>query len=228
VPTTTTAPATATTGCAGTLPAQLSATDGAAQLVTVEATGYGTTWATLTAWSKAGSCWHVAYGPFGARLGWAGLRPARQKVEGDGATPEGIYGFGSVMYGNAADPGVRYPYHDLVCGDWWDEDPQSPDYDLFVHWPCGSTPPFAEGAQGSGSEPLWRETGPYPSFAVVAYNTGRVAGRGSAIFLHYGLASPTVGCISIDRGPLDEVLDWLQPRESPAIVIGTAADITAY
>jgi L,D-peptidoglycan transpeptidase YkuD (ErfK/YbiS/YcfS/YnhG family) len=219
---------TTTTACGGSLPAQLAATAGAKQLVSVEAAGFGTTYATLTAWSLTGDCWAVAYGPFEARLGWSGLEPAAEKREGDGATPEGLYGFGAVMYGNDANPGVHYPYHLLVCGDWWDEDPASADYNLFEHWPCDSTPPFAEGSEGSGSEALWTETGAYPSFAVIGYNDARVAGRGSAIFLHYGLASPTAGCVSTGEPALDEILDWLEPQDSPAIVIGTAADIGSY
>jgi L,D-peptidoglycan transpeptidase YkuD (ErfK/YbiS/YcfS/YnhG family) len=226
-PTTTGAVSTTTTpgGCGGPLPAAMAATGGGTQLVTVEASGYGTTYATLTAWSERGSCWSVAYGPYLARLGSSGLAPAARKREGDGATPEGLYGFGAVMYGNAGNPGVHYPYHQLACGDWWDEDPSSPQYNLFVHWPCGSTPPFAQGPSGAGSEALWTETTPYPSFAVIAYNTARTPGRGSAIFLHAGTAYPTVGCVSVDLSALDLVLDWLDPSRSPAIAIGTSADI---
>ena len=42
------------------------------------------------------------------------------------------------IYGNEPDPGgLRYRYHRLVCGDWWDEDPYSPRYNHFVHVPCG-------------------------------------------------------------------------------------------
>jgi L,D-peptidoglycan transpeptidase YkuD (ErfK/YbiS/YcfS/YnhG family) len=227
--TTSTSPSTTTTtSCAGALPAQLASSGGSKQLVSVEAAGYGTTYATLTAWSLDGDCWRVASGPFEARLGWSGLEPAAEKREGDGATPEGLYGFGAVMYGNQADPGVHYPYHQLVCGDWWDEDPASSDYNLFEHWACGSTPPFAEGSEGSGSEALWTETAAYPSFAVIGYNDARVAGRGSAIFLHYGLASPTAGCVSTGEPALDEILDWLESQDSPAIVIGTAADIASF
>jgi L,D-peptidoglycan transpeptidase YkuD (ErfK/YbiS/YcfS/YnhG family) len=231
VPTTTTVHPTTTTvptGCASALPAQLASTGGGTQLVTVEVSGFGATYGTLTAWTKTGSCWTVAYGPYLARVGSSGVEPAAEKREGDGATPEGLYGFGPVMYGNAGDPGVRYSYHLLTCGDWWDEDPRSADYNLFVHWSCGSTPPFAEGPDGAGSEALWTEVTAYPSFAVIAYNTARTPWRGSAIFLHAGTADPTAGCVSLALSSLDLVLDWLDPSRSPAIVIGTAADISSY
>jgi hypothetical protein len=29
------------------------------------------------------------------------------------------------------------------CGDWWDEDPYSSEYNQFVHVPCGTTPRFS-------------------------------------------------------------------------------------
>lgn len=167
-------------------------------------------------------------GPFTARVGRTGLTPASSKREGDGHTPEGIYGFGPDIYGNAPDPGVRYSYVRLSCGDWWDEDPASADYNLFEQVNCGTTPSFAQGAEGSGSEALWTETVPYPSFAYIEYNSARVPWVGSAIFLAATTGYPTVGCVALAVSSLDQVLDWMAPGESPRIVIGTAQDITTY
>jgi L,D-peptidoglycan transpeptidase YkuD (ErfK/YbiS/YcfS/YnhG family) len=36
------------------------------------------------------------------------------------------------MYGVAPNPGVRYRYHRIVCGDWWVEDARSPHYNRFA------------------------------------------------------------------------------------------------
>lgn len=192
-------------------------------MITVEAPAYGVTSATLTAWTRSGSCWTVADGPWTARLGYTGL--STDKHEGDGATPAGIFGFQSTFYGNAPDPGVHYPYRPLQCGDWWDEDSSSPTYNTFQEVPCADThPPFDNGS----SEALWTETEAYPSFAVINYNPGRVPGLGSAIFLHADVGGPTDGCVSLPLGELDSVLDWLQPAQDPVIVLGTAASITAY
>ncbi|MGA2928951.1 MAG: hypothetical protein ABSG43_23750 [Solirubrobacteraceae bacterium] len=78
---------------------------------------------------------------------------------------------------------TAYPYHQVVCGDWWDEDPYSPQYNKFVYVPCGVTPAFA-----SWSEALWTETVAYPYFAVIQFNMSPIlAGAnalGSGIFLH--------------------------------------------
>jgi L,D-peptidoglycan transpeptidase YkuD (ErfK/YbiS/YcfS/YnhG family) len=211
------------TTCASALPARLATTSGAHQIVTVEAPGYGVTSATLTAWQLTGSCWTVVDGPWTARLGYTGL--SADKHEGDGATPAGIFGFQSTMYGNAPNPGVHYDYRQLVCGDWWDEDSSSPTYNSFQEVPCTeSDPPFDNGS----SEALWTETQAYPSFAVIDYNPGRVPGLGSAIFLHADVGGPTDGCVSLPLGELDSVLDWLEPDEIPTIVLGTTATITSY
>lgn len=228
-PTTSVAPTTTSTaGCEQNLADQLSTTDGAGQLITVVADSYGTTYATLTAWVRKGSCYVAVFGPFEARVGRSGLAPASSKREGDGRTPEGIYGFGPVMYGNAEDPGVHYQYVHLICGDWWDEDPVSPDYNLFEVEPCGVTPSFAQGADGAGSEALWTETVPYPSFAYIEYNLARTPWVGSAIFFAATTGYPTAGCVAIAQPALDEVLDWLAFGQDPRIVIGTSADIGTY
>src|SRR5438093_1567103 len=79
-------------------------------------------------------------GAWAARVGVTGVSGHHR--EGDGSTPAGLYGIGSVMYGIAANPGVRYAYHRLSCGDWWDEDPASPTYNTFQHVACNVAPPF--------------------------------------------------------------------------------------
>lgn len=201
----------------------MATTDGAGQLVTVEASGSGVTDAILTGWQKSGSCWTVAEGPWTARLGYTGLKT--DKHEGDGATPAGIFGFQATFYGNAPDPGVHYAYRQLQCGDWWDEDSASPTYNTFEEVPCAQTnPPFNNGS----SEALWTETQAYPSFAVINDNAGRVPGAGSAIFLHADVGGPTDGCVSLPLAELDRVLDWLEPTENPVIVLGTDSTIASY
>jgi L,D-peptidoglycan transpeptidase YkuD (ErfK/YbiS/YcfS/YnhG family) len=59
----------------------------------------------------------------------------------------------------------------------------------------------------------------YDYAAVIAYNTARVPGRGSAIFLHVGTGGPTAGCVSLPEAELIKVLRWLRPADDPAITI---------
>jgi L,D-peptidoglycan transpeptidase YkuD (ErfK/YbiS/YcfS/YnhG family) len=194
---------------------------GAEQLVTVIAPAYRMTHATVSLWRRTGACWTRAAGPWNARVGRNGLSGGHQ--EGDGTTPTGTYGFGPVVYGLDPDPGVRYAYHRLVCGDWWDEDPVSPTYNTFRHVACGARPAFA-----TGSEALWRATVAYRRFAVVSYNVPPVRDRGSGIFVHVDTGRATNGCVSLPAARLTTLLRWLRPAASPRIAIGTAAQLAAF
>lgn len=216
------APSVAGQGCPPTLAGTLAHTGTAAELITVAASDGGATTGALSLWQRVGRCWRRSAGPWPAELGLNGL--STHHHEGDGTTPEGAFGIGSVIYGASADPGVRYRYHRLVCGDWWDEDPTSPAYNSFVHLPCGAIPPF-----GGASEALWRSPGAYAYLALVDYNTAPVVpGAGSAIFLHVSTSRPTHGCVALPAGELLVLLRWLRPRLAPLIVIGTAATIRSF
>ena len=187
----------------------------ARQLVTVEAKVARTTYAQLRTWRKVDGCWLAAGGPYTARLGKNGLSANRR--EGDGTTPTGTYAIGRTMYGNEANPGVRFRYRRLRCGDWWDEDPSSPTYNSFQHVACGTEPPFAGNSEG-----MWQQPRPYPYLAVVEYNMRPVVpGKGSGIFLHAQTGGPTIGCISLRKDQLRAVLRWLRPDDAPVIAIGT-------
>jgi L,D-peptidoglycan transpeptidase YkuD (ErfK/YbiS/YcfS/YnhG family) len=187
---------------------------GSTELVTVTASAYGTTTASLELWERRNTCWRRVAGPWRAWLGRSGL--SAHKHEGDGATPAGTFRLGDTMYGIAPDPGVNGAYHRLVCGDWWDEDVRSPAYNTFRHVACGTRPSF-----GGDSEALWRIAPQYRYFAVIEYNTGpAVPGRGSAIFLHVSAGRPTAGCVSLPEAQLVQVLRWLRPAARPVVHLG--------
>lgn len=214
-----------TAGVSATCPANLAGridgARGASQLITVEAARYKTTAATLRLWERWRTCWVAVDGPWTARLGRNGLADRRR--EGDGTTPTGVYAIGRVIYGNAANPGVRYRYRRLVCGDWWNEDPRSPTYNTFQHVRCGTRPPFRTTTPG-----LWQEKRAYHHFAVIEFNMRPVVpGRGSGIFLHAKTGSSTNGCVSLDLPRLIAVLKWLDPAKKPRIAIGTRASLRA-
>lgn len=208
--------------CQANLAAQLRTTGTARQLVTVEAAGWTTTYAEVELWQKVGGCWVSVAGPWSGRIGENGFSDRHR--EGDGTTPTGMYGVGPVMYGNAPNPGVHEQYVKLQCGDWWDEDPTSAQYNTFQQVPCNATPSF-----GGGSEALWKETAPYPSFAVIDFNTDPVVPyAGSAIFFHADIGTATDGCVSVPLGDLDRALDWIQPSQDPVFVMGPAQEIADF
>ena len=202
---------------------ELASTDGAQQVIVVDAPGAASTTATLYTFENDGNGWYQVFNPMPAVDGENGWLPGPDRSEGDGTSPEGIFPIGATMYGTETNPGTVFPYHQLVCGDWWDEDPTSSTYNTFQHVTCGKTPPFA-----GDSEALWTEGNAYPSMAVVDFNTPPTGAIGSGIFLHADTGSPTQGCVSLPLSDLDSVLTWLNPSLHPVIVMGPDSVIRSF
>ncbi len=187
------------------------------QLITVTAATARTTFANASLWRRSGRCWVRAGGPYPARVGRNGLRADRH--EGDGTTPIGTFRIGRTMYGNEPNPGVRFRYVRLRCGDWWVEDPASPYYNTFRRLPCGVRPPFRV-----TTPDMSKDRRAYAHLAVIEFNMHPIVpGRGSGIFLHAQTGGPTNGCVSLRRGDLVRVLRRLSPAAAPRIAIGTPA-----
>ena len=185
------------------------------QLITVVSPAAQSTHATARVWRRSGACWIAAAGPYPARVGRNGVRANRR--EGDGTTPAGTFSIGRTMYGNESNPGVRFPYVRLRCGDWWVEDSRSPAYNTFQRLGCGRRPPFR-----TFTPDMSKERTAYPYLAVVEFNMRPIVpGRGSGIFLHAQTGGPTNGCISLRRSDLLTVLRWLRPAARPSISITT-------
>ena len=222
-------PAAAATGrdaappsCPATLANQLADTGSATQLVTVASLRASSQTGALRVWEKRGDCWTQAAGPWQAWLGIRGI--SERKREGDLKTPSGAFGIQPLMFGVGPNPGVRYRYHRIVCGDWWVEDPRSRFYNRFRHVPYGSKPPFrvtSEDMSGSPSS--------YRHLAVIDYNTRPIVpGRGSGIFLHVSHGNATLGCVAVPLPQLVWLLRWLDPADHPLIVIGTRTSIRKF
>jgi L,D-peptidoglycan transpeptidase YkuD (ErfK/YbiS/YcfS/YnhG family) len=210
----------ASDACAPTIANRLSSTGEAAQLVTAVAPTRRATRAQLRLWRKRGECWVAVTQPWTAWVGGRGVNP--NKREGDRTTPAGAFGFDRTMYGVAPNPGVRFRYRKIVCGDWWVEDPRSRHYNRFFHAPCGAEPPFAR-----VSDDMSRSPTAYRHLAVIDYNMRpTIPGRGSGIFLHASTGRPTLGCVSLPLGQLLRVLRWLDPAQQPMIAVGTPGDLS--
>ncbi len=185
------------------------------QLITIQTATARTTYATARAWRRSGRCWRAVGGPLPARVGRNGVSANRR--EGDGTTPIGTFPIGRTMYGNEPNPGVRFRYVRLRCGDWWVEDPSSPWYNNFRRVGCERRPPFR-----TTTPDMSQERRAFPHLAVVEFNMRPIVpGRGSGIFLHAQTGGPTNGCISLRRADLRRVLRWLRPQASPHIAIVT-------
>jgi L,D-peptidoglycan transpeptidase YkuD (ErfK/YbiS/YcfS/YnhG family) len=184
------------------------------QRIVVRASGYGTSSATFTAYARTASGWQVVFGPWSAHIGRNGFAPPGAKREGDGRTPSGTYGF-SFFFGIDPDPGVHYAYRRITSpAIVWDDDPASPSYNLWIDTRVANA--------GANPEPM--DNAPvYDYGAVIAYNTARTPGLGSAIFLHVSSGSGTAGCVSLPTSELLSVLRWLDPALAPTIAMGVGA-----
>jgi len=182
------------------------------QLVTVIAPSYGATRAELTAYRRVDGQWRRVFGPWAAWIGRNGMAPPGAKREGDGRTPSGTFGFG-FFFGVDSAPGVLFPYRRVHAYDFWDDDPASPLYNLWVD--------IRRANPGADPEPM--DVSAYDYGAVIAYNTARAPGLGSAIFLHINIGMPTAGCVTLPVSELLEILRWLNPADSPLITMGVRA-----
>jgi L,D-peptidoglycan transpeptidase YkuD (ErfK/YbiS/YcfS/YnhG family) len=185
---------------------------GPRQRITVTASSYTTTYATVRVYQLSGSSntnWVLVGGPWTARVGYNGIAKLGAKREGDGKTPSGTYGFG-FFFGVLANPGVHFSWRHAYTYDYWDDDPHSP---LYNEWVDTRT-------QNPGARPEPMHNVPaYNYGAVIAYNTARTPGLGSAIFLHVGTGSATAGCVSLPTADLLKILRWLNPAAHPTITI---------
>jgi L,D-peptidoglycan transpeptidase YkuD (ErfK/YbiS/YcfS/YnhG family) len=193
----------------------LSGAGNARQVVAVTASGYGTSYATVTAFARTTAGWRQVFGPWTARIGYNGFAPPNRKREGDGRSPTGAFGV-QFMFGVAPDPGVRYPYRRALATSWWDDDPGSAHYNEWVDSRTADP--------GRSPEPM-QQLPSYRYGAVIGYNTARTPGLGSAIFLHVAHTGATSGCVSLPQPELLAVLRWLDPAKSPRIVMGTTSAV---
>lgn len=142
----------------------------------------------------------LALGPVLVRaaIGRGGI--AREKREGDGATPAGLLALRRVLFraDRLAPPACAVPREPVAPDDGWCDDPASPDYNRMIRLP-----------HAARHERLWRDDALYDVVGVLGWNDDpAVRGRGSAIFLHVARPghAPTEGCIALDLPDLLAVL----------------------
>jgi len=137
-------------------------------------------------------------------LGRGGVRA--DKREGDGATPRGRFRLLRVLW--RADRGPRprtlLPVRRVGRTDGWCEDPADRRYNRPIRL-----------ADGSPGDRLWRADRLYDLIIELDHNVRpRVAGRGSAIFVH--VARPnfgdTAGCVALAAPSLRRLLARLGPK----------------
>jgi L,D-peptidoglycan transpeptidase YkuD (ErfK/YbiS/YcfS/YnhG family) len=134
------------------------------------------------------------------------------KREGDGGTPRGT--FRPVQLWWRADrhprPQTLLPMRPIRAEDAWCEDPHDRHY---------NQPMRLDSDQGG--DRLTRADHLYDFIVEIDHNrTPRIAGRGSAVFLHLARTnfSPTAGCVSMTKSSMLRLLRRMSPQTK--IVIG--------
>ena len=176
-----------------------------------------------------GTSWQCAAMDMPGRVGANGVRELSARRSGDGTTPGGTFGLGTMtapngdtfqFFGNSAPPvEVHGGWHQVQPGDCWGATPGTPDYNVLVSRP--------DSACNSPDEYL-PNIGAYTQAALIDANMGpgrsgddpTEAPFAAAIFLHRhsydanGNARPTSGCVSLNADNLARVLTRLVPGEA--------------
>ena len=136
-------------------------------------------------------------------IGRSGIKA--NKREGDGATPAGRYRLVRLWW--RADriprPRTMLPARPITAADGWCEDPSDRRYNRAIRM-----------SPDQPGDRLWRTDALYDLIIEIDHNRRpRIAGRGSAVFIHVARAdmTPTAGCISLP----DRTLRRLLPRLGP-------------
>ncbi|SRR5581483_1011547 len=137
-------------------------------------------------------------------LGRTGIRA--NKREGDGATPRGTFRLVRLWWraDRGPAPSTKLPRTRITPDLAWCEDPSDRRYNR----------PFRRSATEPGDR-LWRDDHLYDLVVELDHNRRpRVAGRGSAVFLHLARPNggPTAGCIAFRLRDLRQLLGRAGPK----------------
>lgn len=169
-----------------------------------------------------GSSW-IKKGSAGATYGYNGLRSASTRVEGDGTTPSGTFGF--VMEFGTSNINTKMPFKIVDTCAYWDSYGPSSTYNRYYS--------KCDGPKNGSSVYLMKYvTNTYRQYehaAVIDFNYASpirppAQGSGSGVMLHYEPAGVnTTGCVGVtDRTALLSILKWLDASKNPKVVVKKA------
>ena len=188
----------------------------ATQVVTVKAHG---SYATVTAWTKSATGWHVTGGPWSGRVGANGVVPGSQRRQATNTTPGGTYTM-TEAFGIASNPGTALPYRHVGSDDWWVEDNRSQYYNQHRLGSQGGFDMSLPESDVNGSERLINHPTQYRYVVVINFNRWPATPyRGAGIFLHVNGSGATAGCVSVPSSAMVTILRWLRPSAHPRIAI---------
>lgn len=151
-------------------------------------------------------------------LGRAGVCPAADKQEGDGATPAGLWPLRSLLWrpDRVPTPSSRLPARAIEVDDGWCDAPADLAYNRPVRLPYPAS-----------AERMWRDDGLYDLVVVLGYNDAPVIpGAGSAIFMHVARPgyAPTEGCIALALEDLADLVGRAGPGDVVRVMVAGQGD----
>lgn len=168
--------------------------------------------AVFVALEKKDNKWAVKQEPVTAGIGRNGFALPLQKLEGDGKSPTGIFKLGK-LFSYEKQTNTLLENQQTTKDDKWIDDVNSADYNMHV---SGST-------DARSYENLLLNNDVYKYCTVIEYNTNPIVkGKGSAIFLHLCLKENcfTAGCVAIKEEYMKLMVDWLDSKQNPTILMG--------
>lgn len=168
--------------------------------------------AIFVAFEKVENHWILKQNYINAGIGKNGFAFPTQKTEGDGKTPTGIFKLGK-LFSYEKQTTTQLENIQTTKEDKWIDDPNSADYNKFVR---GFT-------TAKSFENLLLKNDAYKYCTVIEYNTNPIIkGKGSAIFFHLAIKAPyfTAGCVAIKEEYMKLMINWLDPKQNPTIIMG--------
>lgn len=166
----------------------------------------------FVAFEKKDNKWVVKQEPVVAGIGKNGFALPNKKLEGDGKSPTGFFKFGK-LFSYEKQTKTLLENQQTTKDDKWIDDPNSLDYNRHIVGPTDA----------KSCENLLLKNDVYKYCLVIEYNTNPVVkGKGSAIFLHLSVKenSFTAGCVAIKEDHMKSMVNWLDPKQNPTIIMG--------
>ena len=164
--------------------------------------------AKMALYEKSGEKWRRVSEVWSVSIGRSGVG---KRKEGDGKTPLGIYSLNEV-YGYK-DLNTSMPFYLSTEKTLCIDDVNSRYYNRIVDSEVVKR-------DYKSFEYMRRRDGLYEIVVTVGYNPRNIPGRGSCIFLHIGSGDkPTAGCVAMEKEKIKRLVEWLDPKREPLIVI---------
>lgn len=173
---------------------------------------------TIRTFEKRKGEWRRAYKAMKGIIGKNGL--SKNKIEGDGKSPIGIYTFGTAFGSQSKPSNLKLPYKRSTKYDYWIDDVKSKDYNKWVTYKGDPKKKW------KSFERMNNEL--YKYGVVINYNMNPIIkGKGSAIFLHIwrNENAVTSGCVATSEKNLLTILRWIDPKKNTNMIIGTTDTI---